>query len=79
MGNASQNNNTVKRLPENAHRPLKEGEVYIPYVQASVAPNEFTIKALFFGVLFGVLFGAANAYLGLRWLDVYPGMAFNFP
>jgi putative OPT family oligopeptide transporter len=67
MDNANQNNNqAVKGLPENAHRPLKKGEVYIPYVPAGITPDEFTIKALFFGVLFGVLFGAANAYLGLR-------------
>jgi putative OPT family oligopeptide transporter len=29
-------------------------------------PIEFTIRALFAGLLFGLLFGAANAYLGLR-------------
>jgi putative OPT family oligopeptide transporter len=57
---------TAEGLAENAHRPLKEGEVYQPYVPASATPDEFTIKALFFGILFGVLFGAANAYLGLR-------------
>ncbi|NNE06811.1 MAG: oligopeptide transporter, OPT family [Xanthomonadales bacterium] len=56
----------ARRLPENAHRPLKQGESYEPYVPAHDSPNEFTVKALFFGVLFGVLFGAANAYLGLR-------------
>ena len=55
-----------RRLPENAHRPLRDGETYEPYIPASATPNEFTVKALFFGVLFGVLFGAANAYLGLR-------------
>ena len=27
---------------------------------------EFTLKAVFAGVLLGVVFGAANAYLGLR-------------
>jgi len=54
------------RLPESAHRPLKEGEVYRPYVAATASPDEFTLKALFFGILFGILFGAANAYLGLR-------------
>lgn len=55
-----------KGLPENAHRKLKPGEVYSPYVPPTANPHEFTVKALFFGVLFGVLFGAANAYLGLR-------------
>jgi len=53
-------------LPENANRPLREGEVYAPYVPASASPHEFTAKALFFGILFGILFGSANAYLGLR-------------
>ena len=53
-------------LPENANRPLREGEVYRPYVPAASSPHEFTVKALFFGVLFGILFGSANAYLGLR-------------
>jgi putative OPT family oligopeptide transporter len=56
----------ARRLSENAHRPLNEGEVYKPYIPASETPSEFTVKALFFGMLFGILFGAANAYLGLR-------------
>src|SRR5210317_100979 len=53
-------------LPENANRPLEEGEVYRPYVAPETSPHEFTAKALFFGILFGILFGAANAYLGLQ-------------
>jgi putative OPT family oligopeptide transporter len=56
----------MERLPENANRPLREGEIYQPYVSPDVSPHEFTAKALFFGILFGILFGAANAYLGLR-------------
>jgi putative OPT family oligopeptide transporter len=55
-----------RRLAENANRPLLEGEVYQPYVAPSDSPQEFTAKALFFGIVFGILFGAANAYLGLR-------------
>ncbi len=55
-----------RKLPESAHRELREGETYTPYVPAHETPDEFTIKALVFGILFGVLFGAANAYLGLR-------------
>jgi putative OPT family oligopeptide transporter len=54
------------RLPENANRPLEPGEVYKPYLPVTESPHEFTVKALFFGILFGILFGAANAYLGLR-------------
>jgi putative OPT family oligopeptide transporter len=53
-------------LPENANRPLREGEDYRPWVPPAESPNEFTVKALFFGILFGILFGSANAYLGLR-------------
>ena len=56
----------ARTLPENAHRPLRPGEIYQPYIPTLQTPSEFTVKALFFGVLFGVLFGAANAYLGLR-------------
>jgi putative OPT family oligopeptide transporter len=67
MDKASRNHpDEARRLPESAHRPLKEGEVYTPYVPAAESPDEFTVKALFFGILFGILFGAANAYLGLR-------------
>jgi putative OPT family oligopeptide transporter len=56
----------TRRLPDNAHRPLDAGETYEPYVSPATSPHEFTVKALFFGILFGILFGAANAYLGLR-------------
>jgi len=54
------------KLSDSAHRPLRKGESYEPYIPAYENPAEFTLKALFFGILFGILFGAANAYLGLR-------------
>ena len=53
-------------LSDAAHRPLKDGETYQPYVSAAESPAEFTLKSVLFGILFGVIFGAANAYLGLR-------------
>src|ERR1700739_3575174 len=37
-----------------------------PYVPASQAPPEFTVKAVIIGILFGLLFGASTVYLGLR-------------
>ncbi len=37
-----------------------------PYVPASEAPPEFTLKAIVLGILFGLLFGASTVYLGLR-------------
>jgi putative OPT family oligopeptide transporter len=37
-----------------------------PYVSASQAPHEFTVKAVVLGALFGLIFGASTVYLGLR-------------
>jgi len=37
-----------------------------PYVAATQAPPEFTVKAIVIGILFGLLFGASTVYLGLR-------------
>jgi putative OPT family oligopeptide transporter len=34
--------------------------------RSDVSPAEFTLKAVFTGVVLGIVFGAANAYLGLR-------------
>src|SRR5690606_39024881 len=49
-----------------AYVELRPGQEYSPYVPARAAMQEFTLKAVFFGIFFGVVFGAANAYLGLR-------------
>ena len=53
-------------LSQLAYVELQPGEKYDPYVSASTNLPEFTLKAVFFGILFGIVFGAANAYLGLR-------------
>ena len=37
-----------------------------PYVPESVQMKEFTLRALFIGLIMTVVLGAANAYLGLR-------------
>ena len=39
---------------------------FTPYVAATQAPAEFTLKAIVIGALFGLLFGASTVYLGLR-------------
>ncbi len=57
---------SVQGLSSAAYDPVREGEVYRPYVSPDVPALEFTFKAVLAGVLFGILFGAANAYLGLR-------------
>ncbi|MDH4109270.1 MAG: oligopeptide transporter, OPT family [Gammaproteobacteria bacterium] len=49
-----------------AYVPLRDGQHYEPFVAADEPMREFTLKAVFFGIVFGIVFGAANAYLGLR-------------
>src|SRR3970282_2020103 len=37
-----------------------------PFVPASQAPAEFSLKAIVLGAIFGIIFGAATVYLALR-------------
>ena len=43
----------------------EQQEKFQPYVPASVTMPEFTLKAIFLGVIFGLIFGAATVYLAL--------------
>lgn len=54
------------QLPENAFRPLKEGEEYQPLMPAKANPREVTAWSLVWGLLMAVIFSAATAYLGLK-------------
>lgn len=54
------------KLPENAMRPLKEGETYEPLMSAKANPKEVTAWSIVWGLLMAVLFSAATAYLGLK-------------
>jgi len=53
-------------LPENAHRPLKPGEVYRPLMGPETAPAEVTPYSVTMGLLMVIIFSAAAAYLGLK-------------
>ena len=55
----------VKGLPSNAYTPLKEGEVYDPYVPTKNVIPEVTTRSVFIGVIMAVLFSFAACYLGL--------------
>jgi putative OPT family oligopeptide transporter len=55
-----------KLLPENAYRPLKEGEVYVPVVPADQSPPETTMRAIIMGCIGVVVFTFAAAYIGLK-------------
>lgn len=53
-------------LPENAFRPLKEGEEYEPLMKANQTYREVTPWSVIWGLLMAVIFSAATAYLGLK-------------
>ena len=53
-------------LPENAFRPLKEGEEYKPLMSPDKKYPEVNAWSVTWGVLMAVLFSAASAYLGLK-------------
>lgn len=53
-------------LPDNAFRPLKEGEEYEPLMPASKTYREVTPWSVTWGILMAIIFSAATAYLGLK-------------
>ena len=59
-------NKQIKKLADNAYRPLAEGEEYVPVMKASESPKEVTPYSVGMGVLMAIIFSAAAAYLGLK-------------
>ncbi len=66
------NNDTEKQatsgasLPDNAFRPLKEGEEYEPLMKPNRQYREVSAWSITWGILMAVIFSAATAYLGLK-------------
>ncbi len=66
------NNDTEKQatsgasLPDNAFRPLKEGEGYEPLMKPNRQYREVSAWSITWGILMAVIFSAATAYLGLK-------------
>lgn len=54
------------QLPENAARPLKQGEKYTPILRGDKQYPEVTPYSVLMGVIMAVIFSAAAAYLGLK-------------
>lgn len=54
------------KLPENANRPLKQGEEYKPILPADQQFAEVTPYSVITGLVMAVIFSAAAAYLGLK-------------
>ena len=57
---------TRRTLPENAYRPLKPGESYVPVVPAGVRVPEWTARSVVIGLVMAVVFSAAAAFLGFK-------------
>ena len=53
-------------LPENAFRPLKEGEKYYPILPADQKFHGVNLWSVSWGIVMAILFSAAAAYLGLK-------------
>ena len=60
-------------LPDNAYRPLNEGEEYEPIMGAKDSPREVTPYSVSLGIIMAVIFSAAAAYLGLKVGQVFDG------
>ena len=66
------NNDTEKQvqsgasLPDNAFRPLKDGEEYEPLMSPKQQYREVTGWSITWGIVMAIIFSAATAYLGLK-------------
>lgn len=54
------------QLPDNAFRPLAEGEEYVPLMKPEGQYREVTPWSVVWGLVMAVVFSAATAYLGLK-------------
>ena len=61
-----QENEKQTGLPENAFRPLKEGEEYKPLMSPDKKYPEVNAWSVTWGLIMAVLFSAASTYLGLK-------------
>ena len=61
-----QENEKSTGLPENAFRPLNEGEEYHPLMSPDKVYPEVNFWSVSWGIVMAVLFSAAAAYLGLK-------------
>lgn len=54
------------KLPDNAFRPLEQGEKYVPVLRPERNYPEITPYSVSLGLIMAVIFSAAAAYLGLK-------------
>ena len=63
-------------LPENAFRPLNEGEEYRPLMSPDKVYPEVNFWSVSWGIAMAVLFSAAAAYLGFQIILIICAMVF---
>ena len=56
----------IEGLPDNARRPLEEGEQYVPVVPDETGVAEVTTRSIVMGLIFCAIFAMAAAYLALK-------------
>ncbi len=56
----------LTKLPENAYRELKPGEVYVPMVPPNVTVPEITLRSILFGIVMNIVFSVVATYLALK-------------
>jgi putative OPT family oligopeptide transporter len=56
----------IQGLPENARRPLAQGESYVPLVPEETSVPEVTSRSVLLGIVFCAIFAMAAAYLALK-------------
>jgi putative OPT family oligopeptide transporter len=56
----------IEGLPDNARRPLNEGEAYIPVVPDETGVHEVTARSITLGLVFCALFAMGAAFLAVR-------------
>src|SRR5690242_11017890 len=56
----------TKSLPENAYRPLTEGEAYRPIIPPAAVQEEASVRSIAWGLFLCVIFTIASAYSGLK-------------
>lgn len=56
----------ITGLPDNARRPLKPGEKYVPVVPDETGVPEVTARSVTMGLIFCAIFSMAAAYLALK-------------
>jgi len=62
----TEHSSSIKGLPENAYKELKEGEIYTPIMSPLQQYPETTLWSVGWGLLMSIIFSAAAAYLGLK-------------